>query len=80
MARYTATEARRQLFDLLDAAEQGQEVILERRGKRFKLILEVQPTKPHKNPVVFMDETLESGEWTWASDSEGQLEFKTKPS
>ncbi len=80
MPRYTATDARRQLFNLLDAAEQGQEIILERRGKRFKLILEPQKAQNNKNPVVFMDESLELGEWTWANDSEGQLEFKIKPS
>lgn len=78
MARYTATDARRQLFDLLDAAEQGQEVILERRGKRFRLILEPKKIQNHENPILFMDEILESGEWTWSSDNQGQLGFKEK--
>ena len=80
MARYTATDARRQLFNLLDAAEQGQEIILERRGKRFKLILEPQKAQSNKNPMIFMDENLESGQWTWGSDDDGQLQFKTKTS
>lgn len=36
MIRYAASEARRELFRLLDSVENGEEVILERKGIRFR--------------------------------------------
>lgn len=78
MSRYTATDARKQFFHLLDAAERGEEVVLERHGVRFKLTLDVsQVDKSHKDEAAFTveDTALLEGNWTWVSDEHGQLQF-----
>ena len=80
MVRFTVTEARKQLFRLLDSAEKGEEVILERKGTRFRLILDPGP-KSGDCSVALLDVTDEdvlSGEWTWTSGAEGQLQFQAR--
>lgn len=67
MARFTATEARRQFFQLLDRVERGESVVLERKGLRFRLILEREgATEPPRAAPVIVDEALLEGDWTWS--------------
>jgi len=81
MARYSASEARRQFFELLDAAERGEEVILDRKGIRFRLVVEPnQVVEPPTSPLIIDDPDVLSGEWTWVSDGRGQLQFQSTPS
>ena len=40
MKRYTSSQVRERLSDVLDAAERGEEVVIERRGARFFLRVE----------------------------------------
>ena len=78
MARYTATDARRHFFQLLDAAEQGEEIVLERHGVRFKLMLEESSSSKLQKkvkPLLTADEAVLEGNWTWVSDDEGNLQF-----
>ena len=80
MARYTTAEARRELSRLLDAAEKGEQVLVERRGVRFRLVLDKTSKgrpKPRKSLAVSDREVL-AGEWTWAADSDGQLHFQAR--
>lgn len=80
MTRFTASEARRELFRILDSVERGQEVVLERRGTRFRIVLDShrgtgQETSRRlkiKDPVVL------SGEWTWISNEDGDLDFQER--
>ena len=44
MKRYSVAEARARFSDLLDAAEQGEPAVIERRGIRFVIRPEAQPT------------------------------------
>jgi hypothetical protein len=80
MLRATATQARKDLFRLLDAVERGEEVVLERRGVRFRLSREDSPAlasevaEPRPRLLV-QDPAVLSGEWTWAADEDGQLVF-----
>lgn len=80
MTRYTATEARRKIFRLLDAAERGEKVVVERRGVRF-LIERAEPaprdTAPPP-PIAVEDEAILEGEWTWVGDENGDLGFSPR--
>lgn len=79
MTRINATEARRRLFHLLDAAEQGEEVILERRGTRFRLVREDAPAAaagPVSSPLAIDDPALLSGEWSWEQRPDGDLALR----
>lgn len=70
MARFTATEARRQFFQLLDRVERGESVVLERKGLRFRLILEPEVSEEaHQAAPFVVDEALLEGEWTWSPPS-----------
>jgi hypothetical protein len=76
MPRVTATAARRNLFHLLDAAEKGEEVILERRGARFRLSLD-PPSRQEipPSPLIVEDPDILSGDWTWRAETDGELTF-----
>lgn len=76
MTHYTATEARRLFFRLLDAAQRGEEVQFERDGVRFKLAI-ADPEVPTslEVPLVAVDPVVLSGEWTWSADEAGQVQF-----
>ena len=78
MARYTATDARRHFFQLLDAAERGENVVLERHGVRFKLVLEASKAVELPSSLVVDDPEVLQGDWTWTSDEKGQLQFKAR--
>ena len=80
MPRFTVTEARKQLFRLLDSAEKGEEVILERRGTRFRLMLDPGPKSGDQSiaPLNVTDEEVLSGEWTWTAGAEGKLQFQAR--
>ncbi len=80
MSRFTVTEARKQLFRLLDSAEKGEEVILERKGTRFRLMLDPGPKSGDPSVALLdvADEDVLSGEWTWTSGAEGHLQFQAR--
>ncbi len=48
----SVSEARRHLPDLLDTVQQGNEVILEREGVRFRIIMETPCPVPGPSPVT----------------------------
>jgi len=74
MARYTVSEARRRFFQLLDAAERGEEVVLERRGVRFRLVVEpARVQAPCEAPLEILDCALLDGQWSWRMDDEEGL-------
>jgi hypothetical protein len=79
MKRVTATEGRRLLFRLLDEVEQGEEVILERAGVRFRLALDAAPTGRAalpESPFVVKDPTVLEGQWSWLTDEDGELTYE----
>jgi antitoxin (DNA-binding transcriptional repressor) of toxin-antitoxin stability system len=78
MTRVTATEARQRLFQLLDAAERGESVVLERKGVRFRLVVEPARADPFVAadcPLTVNDQGLLSGEWHWEFNPEGEPAF-----
>jgi antitoxin (DNA-binding transcriptional repressor) of toxin-antitoxin stability system len=80
MKRYTAAKARAHLASLLDAAEGGEVVAIERRGVRFTLRSEKRPRKAAKRAarLEVVDRRVLVGEWTWSSGARG-LRFRRKP-
>ena len=65
---------------MLDSVENGEEVILERKGIRFRLLLDRESRgkgKPVKRLEVTDREVL-SGQWSWAAGTDGQLHFQPR--
>jgi antitoxin (DNA-binding transcriptional repressor) of toxin-antitoxin stability system len=68
MKRYPVSVARERLADILDAADAGQRVVIERRGVRY--VIEAERRRPairRRQPALIkvLDPTIRSGEWTW---------------
>lgn len=80
MKRYTAAQARQNLSAVLDAAEAGESVVIERRGVRFAVRSQKKAGTRRRAPVVtWLDPAIESGSWTWDWDA-GGLRFSKRRS
>ncbi|HEX4405827.1 MAG TPA: type II toxin-antitoxin system prevent-host-death family antitoxin [Polyangia bacterium] len=72
MKRYSVSEARIRMAEVLDRAERGEPVTIERRGRRFKVVAAKAPRQ--KRPPVtikILDPAVEAGDWTWKWGPEG---------
>ncbi len=79
MTKVTAAAARSQLSHLLDVAEQGEEVVVERRGVHFRLVLDVPSREQiQPSPLIIDDPEVLAGNWTWRSAENGQLVFQAR--
>ena len=80
MVRFSATEARKELFRLLDSVEEGEEVVVERKGVRFRLVLDRSGRGQQKPPkrLEVTDPDILAGQWTWAAGRDGQLQFQPR--
>jgi antitoxin (DNA-binding transcriptional repressor) of toxin-antitoxin stability system len=72
--RYTSSELRSRLAEMLDAAEGGEPVVIERRGTRF--VLRAEPVRPRarrwRRPLIeILDPAVADGQWTWGWSSNG---------
>jgi hypothetical protein len=70
MKRYSVAQARNRFSDLLDEAEAGDAVVIERRGTRFRLEAErgsrrAAGVKSKPSLVEYIDPVVLDGEWTW---------------
>jgi len=69
MKRFTAAKARQQFSLLLDTAERGESVVIERRGVRFRIRAEQQPAlkaPSRRAPLIeFVDPAVAAGRWGW---------------
>jgi hypothetical protein len=77
--RYSVAQARIHFSHLLDAAEAGDAVVIERRGTRFRLETERkrQPLRRRARPpslIEYVDPIVLQGQWTWKW-AEGGLRF-----
>jgi prevent-host-death family protein len=80
MKRYTAAQARQHLSNVLDAAEAGEPVIIERRGVRFAVHTDKKVATRRRAPLVeWMDPAVEAGDWTWEWTSKGLRFSGRKP-
>ncbi|MDX2022928.1 MAG: hypothetical protein SF187_22025 [Deltaproteobacteria bacterium] len=74
MNRYSVADARKRISSVLDKAEQGEGVLIERRGVLFRLTIDKSerlPPRPAPTEIEILDADVESGQWTW--DSRGNL-------
>lgn len=73
MKHLNVAEARARFGEILDEAEKGIPVVIERRGVRFRLIAE--PARPRKAATAtlfeFVDAGVMSGQWTWRGGAGG---------
>jgi prevent-host-death family protein len=79
MKRFQAAAARRRFSELLDAAEHGETVVIERRGVRFRVEPMREPQRRRRRTPLFqfIDPAVEAGEWTWGWGPDG-LRFVSK--
>ena len=70
--RYSVAQARTQFSHLLDAAEAGDVVVIERRGKRFRLETDRggkrragRRAAARPSIIDHVDPTVLEGQWTW---------------
>jgi prevent-host-death family protein len=81
MKRFTTATAKQRFSLLLDAAERGESVIIERRGVRFR----VQPErhaaikKTRRKPIIeIVDPAVAKGVWQWQWRAD-RLRFSKNP-
>ena len=73
MKTMKVAEARARFGELLDAAEQGNEVVIERKGVWFRLLAESTrgATRPKAALFDFVDPAVMDGQWTWKPGKAG---------
>jgi antitoxin (DNA-binding transcriptional repressor) of toxin-antitoxin stability system len=80
MKRYSAAQARQHLAAVLDAAEAGESVVIERAGVRFRVQAEGKRSRRRRPPVVeWLDPAVESGNWSWVWTKRGLRFSARKP-
>jgi antitoxin (DNA-binding transcriptional repressor) of toxin-antitoxin stability system len=80
MKRYTSSQVRERLADVLDAAERGEEVVVERRGVRYVIRAERarRSARNARQPMIeILDPAVAAGAWTWTLKSAG-LTFSSR--
>jgi antitoxin (DNA-binding transcriptional repressor) of toxin-antitoxin stability system len=71
-------EARARFGEVLDEADQGTTVIIERRGVRYRIIAEQARSAPAAPALFdFVDTDVLNGQWTWKEGDAG-LAFKPR--
>jgi len=68
MKRYSAATAKQRLSYLLDAAERGEPVIIQRGGVSFRVQPEprVRRKKSTRRPIIeILDPAITKGDWVW---------------
>jgi antitoxin (DNA-binding transcriptional repressor) of toxin-antitoxin stability system len=73
MKNLKVAEARARFGEILDEAEQGGEVVIERRGVCFRLVAEGNPAaRAAKAPLFdFVAPAVMTGQWTWKPGKTG---------
>ena len=73
MKHMKVAEARARFGEVLDEAEKGASVVIERRGVRFRVTAEPPRTPRRTPPGLFesVDPSLLDGQWTWQSGPAG---------
>jgi hypothetical protein len=79
MKSFRVAEARARFGELLDEAESGQTVFIERHGVRFALTANPQeaPAAAPAPPFKWVHPDVMSGQWTWDLSPKG-LRFRPR--
>jgi antitoxin (DNA-binding transcriptional repressor) of toxin-antitoxin stability system len=67
MRRYSSTQVRQRFAEMLDAAEQGEAVVIERHRARFvlQLLRKRSRSARRRSAIEYADPAVVGGEWTW---------------
>jgi len=73
MKRYSVAHARNRLADLLNEAERGTPVVIERRGVRYVLHAEAAPRRRRvrRSMIETLDPAVAQGQWQWTWTPKG---------
>jgi antitoxin (DNA-binding transcriptional repressor) of toxin-antitoxin stability system len=73
MKRLKVAEARARFGEILDEAEKGHPVFIERRGVRFRVVAEpmVKPATAKSPLVATVDPAVITGQWSWVTGRRG---------
>jgi hypothetical protein len=81
MKRYSVVHVRERLADVLDEAEAGHPVFIERRGVRYVLKVEQPESKARRRKrqprIETIDRSVENGQWQWTLSAKG-LRFRSR--
>ena len=71
--RYTVVQARERLSTVLDEAEQGVPVIIERRGVRYQVSVVAASRSRRKAGarIEVLDPAVDEGRWSWTLGADG---------
>ena len=80
MGNMKVAEARARFGEILDAAEKGLPVVIERRGVRFRVVAEADrpAAAPRGAAFHFVDPAVTSGQWTWRADAARGMQFAAR--
>jgi len=80
MKRYSVSQARMRLAEVLDSAERGESVLIEREGIRFQIVAtKAKPAKKVTPIIEILDPSVERGDWTWTDGPDGLTFTPRKP-
>ena len=81
MKKYSVSLVRERLSEALDAADQGQPVLIERRGVTYELTVRKAPGRRKKGTpqIEILDRAIAGGNWTWEW-KKGDLQLRTRRS
>ena len=70
---FRVREARARFGEILDEAEKGSEVVIERHGVRFRVVAESPGGASRVGTRLFeyVDSAVDSGNWTWTPSGTG---------
>jgi len=73
--RYSMAHAREELAHVLDLAERGESVVIERRGVQFTVsVARDAPRRRRAAHLEIVDPAIEAGQWSWEW-KDGGLDF-----
>lgn len=77
MKRYTVSQARERLAEVLDEAEQGGSPVIERRDVQYVITARraAKTARARKAVIEVLDPAIETGEWHWTWSPKG-LQFE----
>ena len=70
-------EARARFGEVLDQAEAGAPVLIERRGVRFRVVVDEAPKAGSRTGFAFVDDAVMGGQWSWEPSKDG-VNFKAR--
>jgi antitoxin (DNA-binding transcriptional repressor) of toxin-antitoxin stability system len=78
MKHLKVAEARARFGEILDEAEKGETVVIERRGVRYRIVADRARSAPAAPELFeFVDADVLNGQWTWKAGNAG-LAFKPR--